>query len=231
MFEDSTFESAGRLRTRSRRWMIATFAFNTAILLALILIPLFYPQALSGRATTILMTAPPVPAEEPMPPVRPAHAPAASSEMRQDTVLMPRQIPPNIYVPDRREDWVPINAASLAPEGPAGPDLFHGPGQHTDVVQAGPKPIPSVLAAGLLLYKVIPRYPAIGVAIHLEGTVELQATISKTGTIENLRVVSGPQLLQQAALDAVAQWRYRPYLLNGQPVEVETTVNVEFRLQ
>jgi protein TonB len=60
--------------------------------------------------------------------------------------------------------------------------------------------------------------------------VVLQAVISKTGTIENLRVVSGPPLLQQAALDAVKQWRYRPYLLNGEPIEVETTVNVVFTL-
>jgi protein TonB len=60
--------------------------------------------------------------------------------------------------------------------------------------------------------------------------VELQATISKSGTIENLRVISGSPMLQQAALDAVQQWIYRPYLLNGQPVEVETTVNVVFRL-
>jgi protein TonB len=60
--------------------------------------------------------------------------------------------------------------------------------------------------------------------------VTLQATISKTGTIENLRVASGPPMLQQAALDAVKSWRYRPYLLDGQPVEVETTVNVIFSL-
>jgi len=58
----------------------------------------------------------------------------------------------------------------------------------------------------------------------------LQAMISKSGTIENLRVVSGPALLQQAALDAVKSWRYRPYLLNNLPVEVETTVNVVFTL-
>ena len=59
----------------------------------------------------------------------------------------------------------------------------------------------------------------------------LAATISKQGTIENLRVVSGPAMLQQAALDAVKTWRYRPYLLNGDPVAVETTVNVVFNLQ
>jgi protein TonB len=60
--------------------------------------------------------------------------------------------------------------------------------------------------------------------------VELQATISKQGTIEDLRVVSGPAMLQQAALDAVRQWRYRPYLLNNEPVEVETKVDVIFTL-
>jgi protein TonB len=60
--------------------------------------------------------------------------------------------------------------------------------------------------------------------------VVLQATISKTGSIENLHVISGPAMLQQAALDAVRSWRYKPYLLNGEPVEVDTTVNVIFTL-
>ena len=64
----------------------------------------------------------------------------------------------------------------------------------------------------------------------MQGTVVLQATISKTGTIENAHVVSGPAMLQQAALDAIRTWRYRPYLLNGEPVEVDTQVNVVFSL-
>jgi protein TonB len=64
----------------------------------------------------------------------------------------------------------------------------------------------------------------------VSGTVVLKATISATGHIKNLEVVSGPSLLQQAALDAVRQWVYRPYLLNGQPVEVMTTINVVFTL-
>jgi len=67
--------------------------------------------------------------------------------------------------------------------------------------------------------------------MRVEGTVELAATISKSGTIENLRVMSGPVMLQQAAVDAVKTWRYRPYMLDGQPVEVETSVNVVFRMQ
>jgi protein TonB len=81
-----------------------------------------------------------------------------------------------------------------------------------------------------LLNKTAPVYPAIAKAARVSGTVVLQATISKTGTIENLRVISGPAMLQQSALEAVKSWRYRPYLLNGDPVEVETTVNVVFTL-
>jgi periplasmic protein TonB len=83
---------------------------------------------------------------------------------------------------------------------------------------------------GMLIQKTTPVYPPIAKAARVSGTVVLQATISKNGTIENLRVVSGPAMLQQSALDAVKQWRYKPYELNNEPVEVETTVNVIFTL-
>jgi protein TonB len=82
----------------------------------------------------------------------------------------------------------------------------------------------------MLIQKTTPVYPPIAKAARVSGTVVLQATISKTGTIEGLHVVSGPAMLQQSAMDAVKTWRYRPYLLNGEPVEVETTVNVIFTL-
>ena len=75
-----------------------------------------------------------------------------------------------------------------------------------------------------------PSYPAIAKAARIQRTVVLQATISKGGTIENLRVISGPPMLQAAATEAVRSWRYKPYLLNGEPVEVETQVNVVFSL-
>jgi protein TonB len=90
--------------------------------------------------------------------------------------------------------------------------------------------ISSGVMAGNLILKTQPVYPPIAKAARVSGTVVLQATISKTGAIENLHVVSGPAMLQQSAQDAVRQWRYRPYLLNGEPVEVETTVNVIFTL-
>jgi protein TonB len=76
----------------------------------------------------------------------------------------------------------------------------------------------------------MPVYPPIALAARIEGTVRLAATISRTGSIENLRVASGPAMLHQAALNAVQSWRYRPYILDGQPVEVETTVDVIFTL-
>jgi TonB family protein len=75
-----------------------------------------------------------------------------------------------------------------------------------------------------------PHYPAIAKAAHVEGMVVLQATISTQGAVENLRVISGPPMLQAAAMDAVRTWTYKPYLLNGQAVEVETQVNVIFSL-
>jgi protein TonB len=90
--------------------------------------------------------------------------------------------------------------------------------------------ISSGVMQGMLLLKTTPVYPPIAKAARVSGTVVLQATISKTGSIENLHVISGPAMLQQAALQAVRSWRYRPYLLNNEPVEVETTVNVIFSL-
>jgi protein TonB len=110
--------------------------------------------------------------------------------------------------------------------------ILGGIGAGPVVKAAAPKKlsISSGVMAGNLLQKTVPQYPAIAKAARIQGTVVLQATISKSGGIENLRVVSGPPMLQQAALDAVRAWRYRPYLLNGDPVEVETTVNVVFNL-
>ena len=83
---------------------------------------------------------------------------------------------------------------------------------------------------GNLIYKVPPIYPAIAKSARVQGPVVLRAVISRTGTIENLQVLSGHPLLVRAAVEAVQQWRYRPYILNGEPVEVETQVIVNFLL-
>jgi protein TonB len=107
-----------------------------------------------------------------------------------------------------------------------------GTGPAPVVKAAAPKKInvSAGVIAGNKLGGMTPQYPAIAKAARIQGTVVLQATISKAGTIENLHVLSGPPMLQQSAMEAVKTWRYRPYLLNGEPVEVETQVNVIFTL-
>jgi TonB family protein len=86
------------------------------------------------------------------------------------------------------------------------------------------------VASGYLLRSVRPDYPAVAKAAHVQGKVVLQAVIDTDGHIADLHVMSGPDLLQPAAVEAVRQWVYRPYLINGEPVKVDTTINVIFAL-
>ena len=231
MFEDSTFESTGRIRTRSRGWMIATFLFNAAILATLILIPLFHPEALPRQMISILLTTPPVP-ETPPPPPKNLPAFHGTPEIVGINLTVPRLIPkfiPENAGPEAPANLIAMDIGSAFPDGSNGAFTHRAaPIVHPDIPSS--VRLPSRLVEGMLIYKQTPRYPPIAVSAHIEGTVVLTATIGKSGTIENLHVAGGPAMLQQAALDAVQNWRYRPYLLNGQPVEVETTVNVVFTL-
>jgi protein TonB len=235
MFEDSTFESSGRIHTRSRDWMVAALSFNGSILLALIVIPLIYPEALPRQAFPFLMEVPAPPLTQPPPLQQPAHSVSSANASAPVTLFAQPTIHLGI-------------SQNIPPDAPPGgnfqdSDIGVGVGEGTRPVFQGHGANPQVRLApnhkvrvsesimgGWALFKPTPRYPAIAIAAHKEGTVVLAATISKVGTIEDLRVVSGPVLLQQAALDAVKTWRYRPYELDGQPVEVETTVNVVFTL-
>jgi protein TonB len=88
----------------------------------------------------------------------------------------------------------------------------------------------SHISEGNLIRKVLPVYPQLARSARIQGAVVLQAVISKEGVIENLRVVTGHPMLVPAAIDAVRQWRYRPYVLNNEPVEVETQITVNFGL-
>jgi periplasmic protein TonB len=106
-------------------------------------------------------------------------------------------------------------------------------GQSSLKVKAAPPKIVTVssgVAVGMLVQKTAPVYPPIAKTAGVSGTVVLEAIISKGGAIEDLRVVSGPVMLRKAAEDAVRTWRYRPYKLNNEPTEVETTINVIFSL-
>jgi periplasmic protein TonB len=236
MFEDSTFETMGRIHTRSRGWMMATFAFNSSILLALVVIPIIHPEMLPKLASPTWMQAPPPQTQEPRPVVRTEQVQSVPSEIRAETFQAPSKISRQPFmIPGTPEPPAPIESGGLdgGPNGIAGLDNPFNGRVHPDVRQTTPSAtqhVSSGVMQGMLIDKVIPTYPAIARVTRTSGAVVLQATISRTGTIENLRVTSGPAMLRQAALDAVKQWRYRPYMLNGQPVEVETAVEVDFTL-
>jgi protein TonB len=99
-----------------------------------------------------------------------------------------------------------------------------------------PKAAPSRIRVGgnvqaaSLVRKVDPIYPPIAKTAHISGTVVLHAIIGKDGSVQNLEYVNGPPLLMKAAMDAIKQWRYKPTMLNGEPVEVDTTISVVFSL-
>jgi protein TonB len=236
MFEDSTFESNGRIRTRSRGWMLAAFVINGSILLALILIPLIYPEALPRQSLSLLLEAPrPPAAQQPTPPPRQTEKFHGVPQMDGATLIAPRRIPITIAQITGPEAPAPMNGLPMRSDadGNAAAQEAFETQRHVSVAPAAPKGpvhLSSGVVSGLLLKKTTPIYPPIAVAARVEGTVVLAATISASGTIQNLHVVSGHPMLQQAALDAVSYWRYRPFLLNGQPVEVETTINVIFTL-
>jgi protein TonB len=100
------------------------------------------------------------------------------------------------------------------------------------------KPVPTVqrmrvsqgITQGLLVYRIEPTYPRLAQLARINGVVVLTAIIDKHGNVERLQLVSGSPLLAPAAIDAVKQWHYKPFLLNGQPVEIETTVTVNFQM-
>ena len=108
------------------------------------------------------------------------------------------------------------------------------------LVSAVPAPLPKMfpstlkisqgVSQGLLIKRVQPRYPQNALSMRVQGTVQMEATINKEGTISNLKVVSGDVVLARAAAEAVRQWRYKPYYLNGEPVDIQTQITVNFKL-
>lgn len=238
MFEDATFESQGRIHTRSSNWMLATLLTNSAILLTLILIPLLYPDALPRELRNTLITAPPLQATVA---TQSAMRPQVQMQSTPHIIEVPlTNAPRALHIDIAHNDGPPPASGDCCAgtigistgNGIPGGDVFR---QSTStpaprVKLGAPVTISKGVAEGMLLAKTIPIYPPIAKAARVQGTVVLEATISKSGTIENLRVLSGPAMLQQAAIDAVKSWRYRPYMLSGEPVEVETTISVIFSL-
>ena len=223
-----------------RGWTtLASFALQTLAIGGLLLLPLLYIQALPQLQLMAALVAPaPLPGPAPAPP---AHAPATSpSNLMGPMLLMPGSIPRSI---------ADLNDTEPPPELPSGPGVPGStgpPGAQNPVwgsLGEGMNPLPlppplptarplrvSHVMEGNLIHRVQPEYPQLARQARIQGTVVLRAIISREGRIENLQVLSGHPLLVPAALDAVRQWRYRPYSLNDEPVEVETQITVNFTL-
>jgi periplasmic protein TonB len=236
MFEDSLMESDNRTKRKSK-WSLVAFLLNFGALFALVIWPLLHPEALPKQMMATLMVAPsPPPAP---PPTAPAAKAQIKSEMLSEKLQAPSRIPNQVK--EVNEAAIPLSMDRVrgmedfsggTPGGVSSIIEGAGTGQPTVVKPRAPTSVTvsNGVIAGYLLEKTLPQYPSIAKAARIQGIVVLQATISKGGSIESLRVVSGPPMLQQAAIDAVRSWRYKPYLLNGEPVEVETTINVVFNL-
>lgn len=231
MFEQSLVESTGRIRTRSRRYALPSFLLEAALVTTLILLPYLYPAALPRTTLITPLIAPPPP-------------PAAPAQL-SNAAPAPRPQDLNLYAPAR----IPTTIAPIvdSPPRPIVPGAFSsGPGVPglSSVPLPAPPPMPPVhiakpsgplrvsagVAAGQLIVPIQPRYPAIAQQARIQGTVVVSAVIGTDGHIASLRVLSGPPLLVPAATQAIQRARYRPWTLNGQPVEVETTINVVFSL-
>ena len=236
MFQDSLVESSGRLKSNSRRYMGVTAAFNVAVVAVGMLVPLLYPEALPRTAMTAMLSAPAPPPAPPSP--QTASAKAAKATARLDADTAPAKIPRNIDM--THEDPPPpasgTGSVSMANaiSGRDGLMDVVGLGAAPPIVKeaprraAGPERVSSGVMAGQILTRTQPLYPPIAKAAHMSGAVVLHAIISRTGAIQSLSVVSGPEMLRASAIAAVQGWRYRPYLLNNDPTEVETTITVNF---
>ena len=244
MFEDSLIESGGRLRTKRGATTLVSFIFQVVLIGVLVIIPLVFTEALPKQQLMTFLVAPPPP---PPPPPPPAAVPIKAVKIVQTDIIngqlrTPTKIPEKVQMIKEEEAPPPVMSASGVVGGvPGGVPGGQMGGVIGGIISSTPVAVPKVatpqrvrvsqgVSQGLLIKRVQPAYPPLARQARIQGTVMLQAEISKDGSIENLRLISGHPMLAPAAIDAVRQWRYKPYMLNGEPVAVETTVMVNFTL-
>jgi periplasmic protein TonB len=239
MFEDSLIESGNKLKTKRLSTTILSFLGQFALVGVLVLIPLIFTDALPKGMTMTFLVAPPPPPPPPPPAAAPVKVVKIQSEVINGQLRTPTKIPDKVQMIKEEEappdlGGVPGGVPGGIPGGSAG-GVIGGILSSTQV--AVPKVaaptrvrVSSGVSTGLLIRKVQPTYPQLAKQARIQGSVVLQAEISKDGTIQNLQLISGHPMLAPAAIEAVKQWRYKPYLLNGEPVAVETQVVVNFSL-
>src|SRR5215471_5252773 len=244
MFEDSLIESGGRLKTKRGATTAVSFVLQALLVGVLVMIPLIFTEALPKQQLMTFLVAPPPP---PPPPPPPAAAPVKivkqiQSDLVNGQLRTPTKIPQKVQM--IKEDEAPppeMSTGGVVGGVPGGVPGGQMGGVIGGIISSTPVAVPKVatpqrvrvslgVSQGLLVKRVQPAYPPLARQARIQGTVLLQAEISKDGTIENLRLISGHPMLAPAAIEAVKQWRYRPYMLNGEPVAVETQVQVNFTL-
>ena len=244
MFEDSLIESGGKLKTKRGATTVVSFVLQIALIGVLVLIPLLFTEALPKTQLMTFLVAPPPP---PPPPPPPAAAPVKVVKQIQTDIIngqlrTPTKIPEKVQMIKEEAAPPPMAATGGVVGGvPGGVPGGQMGGVIGGIISSTPVAVPKAatptrvrvsqgVTQGLLTRRVNPTYPPLARQARIQGTVVLQAEISKNGDIENLRLVSGHPMLAPAAIDAVKQWKYRPYILNGEPVEVETQITVNFTL-
>jgi len=239
MFEDALVESGNKIPTKIRYWAMAALLLNTSVVTGMILFPLLYPDKLPKTAMMAMLITPlpPVPASSSPPRVQVERSVKTAPTF--DRMAAPKQIPTKIEIV-KEDPPPPLGVVGMGMDanshgnvpglivGATGPGAAPVPVVVKVEPPKGPQRVSSGVMIGQLLTKTTPTYPPIARAAGVSGAVVLHATISKAGTIEELTVISGPEMLRAAAMAAVKSWRYRPYLLSGVPTEVDTTVTVNF---
>jgi|HubBroStandDraft_6_1064221.scaffolds.fasta_scaffold36890_2 protein TonB len=238
MFADYISENAWANRSHRGWTALASFAAQALAIAGLLVLPLFYTQALPRLAVLGSIVAP---APPPAPSVARAAQSQVVSNLDEHALRLPTPIP-RAFSTSTGHD-----ADAEFSELPGGPGVPGGNGDRNakyavlDAIGQVPNslmpltpsarpPRVSHMMEGNLIRRVQPEYPALAKQARIQGAVVLRAVIDRDGMIQDLQVITGHPLLVQAAINAVRQWRYRPFYLNDQPVEVETQVTVNFTL-
>jgi periplasmic protein TonB len=238
MFEDSLVESRVGEVSSSRRWTaVASITLQVAVAGLVIALPLLHPVALSFEieAPKMLLPSPPKPPKPPMRVQRVTEAASNSTspELSRPPIILTMAPSSNLSASEEPSLLPPDSGMGMHNELPGG--LLGGSEPHPSVTVGSGTPhkridVSSGVSEGMLITPIRPVYPAIARAAHVEGIVVVEAVISRNGTIESLHVLSGPMMLQSAAIDAIRGARYKPYRLNGEAVDVQTTITVNFRM-